>query len=104
ALAARDCRYGTRCTAVPGDRQPASGAPLATELLTPRLWRHRSPLLPRRRHYAVRNITYFDANALTGAFEALEAYASLGSLLVVLGRMRASATELGAIVAAGLAA
>ncbi len=87
---------------------PASGGPLATELLMPSLWRTLGPLLPPGAGTTlVRNITYFDANALAGALWVLVAYAALGSLLVLLSagrRMRSSTTEVEAMSAAGIAA
>ncbi len=74
----------------------------------PSVWRTLGPLPPPGAGTTlVRNITYFDANALTGALEVLGTYAAAGSPLVLVSArhpMRSSATELEAVAATGLAA
>lgn len=68
---------------------PASGGPLATELLMPGLWRAVGPLLPPGAGTTlVRNIAYFDANALGEALAVLAAYAVVGSVIVAISGYR----------------
>lgn len=63
---------------------PASGGPLASELLMPGFWRGIGPLLPPGAGTTlVRNIAYFDANAIAGPLLVLAAYAAVGSAVVV---------------------
>lgn len=87
---------------------PASGGPLATELLMPGLWRTVGPLLPPGAGTTlVRNIAYFDGNALRGALTVLGAYAAAGSAIVALigyRGARAGTTGAETLGAAGLAA
>lgn len=64
---------------------PASGGPLATELIMPGPWREIGPLLPPGAGTTLtRNIAYFDGNASLGAITVLGVYALLGSLVVLL--------------------
>jgi hypothetical protein len=68
---------------------PASGGPLASEMLMPDLWRAIGSVLPPGAGTElVRNITYFDANAIAGPLVVLLAYAAVGVLgmLLIVGR------------------
>ena len=86
---------------------PGSGGPLATELLMPELWRELGPLLPPGAGTEiVRNVSYFDANAVGSPLLVLLAYALLGSLVVILAaraRRAPSAVEAEGAGAAALA-
>ena len=81
---------------------PASGGPLASELLMPDLWRTVGGLLPPGAGTSlVRNITYFDGNAVAGSLIVLAAYALAGTLVVALtARRRAHTTVADAQVGA----
>lgn len=87
---------------------PASGGPLATELLMPSLWRSVGWLLPPGAGTTlVRNISYFNGNATSRAVLVLVAYSLAGSLVVLaLARRRQPTTRLEAeaSTAAALAA
>jgi hypothetical protein len=64
---------------------PASGGPLASELLMPGLWRAVGPLLPPGAGTTlVRNVSYFDANAIARPLMVLVAYAAVGVLVVLI--------------------
>jgi hypothetical protein len=81
---------------------PASGGPLATELLMPTPWRAVGWLLPPGAGTTlVRNITYFDGNAIGRAAFVLAAYSLVGSLVVLaLARRGRATTSLEAEVSA----
>ena len=71
---------------------PASGGPLASELLMPEPWGAVGPLLPPGAGTTlVRNIAYFDGNAVGGALIVLTAYALAGSALVLAAARRRGA-------------
>ena len=71
---------------------PSSGGPLANELLMPEPWGAVGPLLPPGAGTTlVRNLAYFDGNAVAGSVWVLAAYAVAGSALVLaLARRRAA--------------
>ena len=72
---------------------PASGGPLASELLMPGFWRTVGWLLPPGAGTTlVRNITYFDANAIAGPLFVLAAYALAGAGIVMLAARRRGST------------
>lgn len=63
---------------------PASGGPLATELIMPAPWREIGPFLPPGAGTTLtRNIAYFDGAATLGAIAVLGAYAIAGALVVL---------------------
>lgn len=73
---------------------PASGGPLASELLMPEPWGAVGPLLPPGAGTTlVRNIAYFDGNAIAGSLWVLAAYAAAGSALVLALAHRRPANE-----------
>lgn len=74
---------------------PASGGPLASELLMPAPWRAIGALLPPGAGTTlVRNVTYFDANAIFGPLLVLAAYSVAGSGLTILAARRSMTTSL----------
>lgn len=85
---------------------PASGGPLASELLMPALWRDIGAFLPPGAGTSlVRNIAYFDGNAVGGPLLVLGAYALVGSLIAIGVRGRSvPASREEAEATAGLAA
>lgn len=87
---------------------PASGGPLATELLMPDLWRAVGGLLPPGAGTTlVRNISYFDGNAIGRPLLVLAGYALVGGLIAALVAHRGApttATEAQASASAALAA
>ena len=83
---------------------PGSGGPLATELLMPGLWRDLGPLLPPGAGTEiVRNVSYFDANAVGSPLLVLLAYALLGSLVAVLAARSRGTSAVEAEAAGGVA-
>lgn len=68
---------------------PASGGPLAPELLMPGPLREIGAFLPPGAGTTlIRNVTYFDGNAIARALTVLGAYALVGSLLTVVAGLR----------------
>lgn len=64
---------------------PGSGGPLAYELLMPGPWRTLGPLLPPGAGTTlVRNVAYFQANAIAVPLLVLAAYALVGSIITIL--------------------
>ena len=81
---------------------PASGGPLATELLMPGLWRVVGPFLPPGAGTTlVRNISYFNGNAIGDSLLVLGGYAVLGCAVVVLARRRGAASNVAEVEAVG---
>ena len=72
---------------------PASGGPLASELLMPDLWRAVGGLLPPGAGTTlVRNVAYFDGNATAGPLLVLAAYAVAGAAVATLAARRRAPT------------
>ena len=85
---------------------PASGGPLASELLMPGLWRAVGWLLPPGAGTTlVRNVAYFDSNAIGRPLVVLTAYGAVGAVIfIAAAKWRARSTKEEAAAAAGAAA